>query len=237
MNNADSIETEAFCSYRRAAAVPAPDADAVCRKYMWVVYAAAKRFKFRGSEWEDLIQAGSLGLVKAVNRLMLTKNRPEPTHDRFVNAAFAAAESEIRAFIRNDRLVHIPRSAMSEISRMIKTAPDGYGAKGTDKDIALKRFYEVGNPILLETIDDFSSDGSGYVFAPEERSFEDSAVERIAAGRALDTLGVKERRVILARYRFGFTQKRTAELLGMSQGQVSKAEKRILAKLKAMLSE
>jgi RNA polymerase sporulation-specific sigma factor len=208
-----------------------------------IVRRFAPRAAPRGIETDDLYQLGSIGFIKAVRNFDLTKGTALSTY------AVPKIIGEIRRFLRDDGLIKVSRSAkeaankltaardkfiytngseptLTELSEITGISPEDIAAA----DEALTAFDSLlsGGPADAEHgIEDI---GSG-------EAMEYGIVEKIALTEAISRLDPKERAVISLRYRRSFTQQKTAELLGISQVQVSRIESRTLARLKQIMEE
>lgn len=203
---------------------------------MGLVHACANRFRGRGVEYEDLFQAGCVGLIKAADGF------DDSLGYKFSTYAVPAILGEIRRIFRDGGSVKIGRAA-KEKARIILAArdelADRLSRQPTVSEIAVKTDMDVFTvsellcaslpPVSLTSDED---DGSIDipVEAPDER-----LSEKIDLARALSALDETERTLIDCRYFRSMTQSATAALLGMTQVQISRKEKTILKKMRKLM--
>lgn len=202
-----------------------------------LVHSCANRFKGRGVEYEDLFQAGCVGLIKAASGFDPDKGF------RFSTYAVPAILGEIRRIFRDGGSVKIGR-ASKEKARQLLTLKDELtlltGKEPTITEIAEKAEMDISEvaslicaclPVISLTAEEGENQTDIPVPAPDEK-----LSERLDLRNALYSLEENERKIIDLRYYKGLTQTVTAERLGLSQVQVSRKEKAILIKLRQMLA-
>ena len=203
----------------------------------------ALRFTGRGYDYEDLCQIGAVGLIKAVDRFS------DDYEVQFSTYAVPLIMGEIRKFLRDDGpvkvsrgLKELARSAMAEKAKMEANGEKvtySYLAKKMDvpedrlilaleASAGVKSIYEKTDPESEETLIDRLSDKGN----PEE-----DALEKMAITKGLSLLSKNEKSVILMRYFRGMSQSEAASLLGVSQVQVSRIEKKARERLKEFMTE
>ena len=203
-----------------------------------LVHSVAKRFLGRGTEYEDLVQIGSVGLVKAA------KNFDESTGYKFSTYAVPMIMGEIKRYLRDDGAVKISRSvkenagkigyATEKLSKVLGRAPTvselekETGITKDDVVTALEAVQPVGS--IYET----APDGENYLLdkLASQTDEEEKTINRIFLKELLDSLDNRSRKVILLRYFKEETQQTIAEKLGVSQVQVSRIEKKVLEVLR-----
>lgn len=201
-----------------------------------LVHACARRFKGRGLEYDDLFQAGCVGLVKAVDHF------DEGRGLCFSTYAVPVIMGEIRRLFRDGGSVKIGRS-LKELSLKVARERDRFcqreGREPTLSELAermqlaVEEVAEALNaamPTVSLTRYDDDDDGAQTdiaVPAPEE-----SLTDRLALRQVLDSLPERDRRLIVLRYLQHKTQQVTAEQLGMTQVQVSRRERVILSEMR-----
>lgn len=197
-----------------------------------LVHACANKFRGRGVEYDDLYQAGCVGLIKAAD------NFDKERGFAFSTYAVPVILGEIRRIFRDGGAVKVGRTlkersrhAMkvrealaSELSRE-PTVSELAERLGTDVASASELINISMPTISLTACDDDSKNGQLDipVQAPEAE-----ITERMALKSVVEALPEKDRRLIELRYYKGMTQVNTAKELGMSQVQVSRREKIIL---------
>ena len=210
--------------------------DEFISENLGLVHSLANRFRGRGIEYEELYSAGCMGLVKAA------KGFDEDRGLQFSTYAVPVILGEIKRLFRDGGTVRVSRS-LKELSLKIARRREECSKAGHEPTIAeLAKYFEVSEeqiteavsatqPTLSLTGDD--ENGSEYDLPVEPPQAK--ATEIIALGQCLGTLEAEERRLIYLRYWKGLTQSETGKLLGMTQVQVSRKEKRILEGLRGML--
>lgn len=204
--------------------------DEIVGSNLGLVHSCANRFRGRGIEYDDLYQAGCLGLVKAA------KNFDSSLGFAFSTYAVPVILGEIKRLFRDGGSVKIGR-ALKEKARlaMIKkeeitvilgrepTVSELSDELGTDPS-ETAMLLNASAPVVSLTSND---EGENQFDLPVE-SHEISVSDSIALRQVLHSLDEKERMLIELRYYRGMTQSASARVLGMSQVQVSRKEKAIL---------
>ena len=205
-----------------------------------LIWSIAKRYFGCGVEGDDLYQLGCLGFLKAV------RSFDAGFGTQFSTYAVPKISGEIRRFLRDDGAVKVSRTlkeraqairlarsaleqrlgrepVLSELSRETGFTPEEIAAAETATAPAASLQQENGEdgPSLEELISD-----------PEQ---EERMLESLALREAVRELPERERMVIALRYYRGLTQTRAAEILGVSQVQVSRLERRAVEELRRIL--
>ena len=217
------------------------DREKLISDNLMLVHSCAKRFKNRGIEYDDLFQAGCVGLVKAADNFDASRGFAFSTY------AVPVILGEIRRIFRDGGAVKIGRS-LKEKSRNAMRVRDELslelGREPTISELAEKlgtdihsaaELITVSMPtVSLTTADDEKKGGQLDIptVAPEEE-----ISERLSLKTVLQKLEDRDRRLIELRYFKGLTQVKTAKELGMSQVQVSRREKVILSELRRSLQK
>lgn len=202
-----------------------------------LVHSIAKRFVGRGVDYEDLFQTGCIGLIKAVD------NFDESKGFRFSTYAVPVIMGEIRRIFRDGGAIKVSR-ALKEKSVKAQMLRERFAKKelrdptvselsdmlGCDIDETAE-ILNVINPML--SLNSFGEDGSENLDVPFDDREE--LFDRISLSQVIEKLSAEERFIIDSRYFKGKTQSETAEKLGVSQVQISRKEKEILKKLRALL--
>lgn len=215
------------------------DRDILITENLGLVHSCAHRFTGRGMEYEDLFQAGCMGLVKAFDAFDTERGV------RFSTYAVPVILGEMRRLFRDGGTVKVSRS-LKELS--LKTAREREvfilknGREPTVSELAELLAVEeeeiaeaicAGAPVISLTAGE--DEGGGQADIPIE-SPEEQITERLSVIKAIDDLEEKDRKLIKLRYYENKTQTQTAELLGMTQVQVSRREKKILEILRRELT-
>lgn len=204
-----------------------------------LVHACAHRFTGRGIEYDDLFQAGCMGLVKAFDAFDRERGV------RFSTYAVPVILGEIRRLFRDGGTVKVSRT-LKELSMKVTRERESFllreGREPTISELsgklsvpeeAVTEAICSASPVISLTVDD--EDGNGGQTDVPVDSPEESITERLSTAQAVQTLDKKERALIILRYYKGMTQSAAAARLGMTQVQVSRKEKKILEKLKREL--
>lgn len=201
-----------------------------------LVRSIVKRFLNRGFEYDDLFQVGALGLLKAILGFDLSYDV------QFSTYAVPKIIGEIKRYMREDFPIHISRS-LRELASIAIAAKDKLhnqlGRSPTVQELA--QHLQVSVEELVSALDAVSPirslqevvvEGDDEEVRLENILPAPANEERLALRRALESLEPSERKVILLRYFAEKSQTEVARLLGISQAQVSRIEKRIVAQLR-----
>lgn len=201
-----------------------------------LVRSIVKRFLNRGFEYDDLFQVGALGLLKAILGFDLSYDV------QFSTYAVPKIIGEIKRYMREDSPIHISRS-LRELASIAIAAKDKLhnqlGRSPTVQELA--QHLQVSVEELVSALDAVSpirslqevvAEGDHEEVRLENILPAPANEERLALRRALESLEPSERKVILLRYFAEKSQTEVARLLGISQAQVSRIEKRIVAQLR-----
>ncbi|MDY5612270.1 sigma-70 family RNA polymerase sigma factor [Dysosmobacter sp.] len=201
-----------------------------------LIWSIVRRYYGRGVEPDDLYQLGCLGFLKAVQGFDFSYGTCFSTY------AVPKIAGEIRRFLRDDGSVKVGRAIREQAQTLYSKREQLRHDLGREPalselaeatGLSVEEIAQVelatDSPESLqrETADGLTLEGVLGTDAPEE-----ALVERIALREAIDQLPEKERMTILLRYFKGLTQERTARVLGVSQVQISRLERRGLARLR-----
>lgn len=206
-----------------------------------LVWCVVRRFYGRGTEAEDLFQIGSIGLLKAIDRFDLSFNV------RFSTYAVPVISGEIRRFLRDDGMLKVSRS-LKELSFKVCRAKEKF-MKEYDREPTVQELSEltgVEKEELVQALEasaeveslhkPVSLSGEGEVSLMDRLENKEKAEETIVNHMFLEFLLQKlkkdERRLIYLRYFENKTQSQTGEIMGISQVQVSRLEKKILGSMR-----
>ena len=237
-------ERELFEQYRKTHDVNLR--NQIVEKYLYIASVLAKKFVGRGVDYDDLYQVASLALIKGVERF------DETLGLQFSTYITPTITGEIKNYFRDhSRLVHLPRR-VSELRAGIKNETAKFfaqtGRKPTAKELSclldvseeeILRCAEAGGVISLDR--PVETDDNGSMSFHEVLPASDDVFEEIenrdAVRSALMQLDETERKIV--DYRFGqeLSQMETAKRLGVSQMHVSRLERKILQKLKAIMGK
>ena len=210
--------------------------DEFISENLGLVHSLANRFRGRGIEYEELYSAGCMGLVKAA------KGFDEERGLKFSTYAVPVILGEIKRLFRDGGAVKVSRS-LKELSLKIARRREECSKAGKEPTIAeLAEYFEVSAEQITEavsasqpTLSLTGSDEDGGEYDLPIDPPQAKAAELIALGQCLSTLEASDRQLIFLRYWKELTQSETGRILGMTQVQVSRREKRILESLKKVL--
>ncbi len=204
-----------------------------------LVYACANKFRGRGVEFEDLVQSGCIGLVKAAEGFDETRGFMFSTY------AVPAIIGEMKRIFRDGGAVKVGRSDKEKAVKLMRLRDEltaSLGRSPTVSELAEKSgydFFETSQllcaslPVLSLTVDDDSGECAEIDVTVGDTTEEMG--DKIALKAAVETLPERDRKIVEFRYYAGLTQSVTAEKLGMTQVQISRREKVILQELRKML--
>jgi len=207
-----------------------------------LVSGLAYRFRGRGVDMEDLIQIGSIGMLKAIRSFDLTRGTAFSTY------AVPLIVGEIRRFLRDDGMIKVSRNQkrmgavlmrerekyMSEhgIEPHIGTLAELVGISVEDAAVALDASLPVHS--LSETIGDEDYTLENVIPASEDTL--GKMLEHIALEEIMEKLPPLWRKILLLRYYREYSQQQTADALGLTQVKISREEKKIFARLRKELA-
>lgn len=211
-----------------------------------LVWSIVRRFQNRGHEIDDLFQIGCIGLIKSINKF------DESFDVKFSTYAVPMIIGEIKRFLRDDGIIKVSRSLKetsnkARITREVMSKELGrepsinemaqrLNISSEELVMAVEAGYSPeslfntvsegdSSPILLiDKINDECNDN------------ETDIIDKIALRQVLDTLKPREKQIIILRYFKEKTQVQIAKLLGISQVQVSRIEKKILEDIKKKIN-
>lgn len=203
-----------------------------------LVKSIAKRFLDRGVDFDDLIQIGMIGMIKAIRGFNFDFDTALTTY------AVPLIYGEIKRFLRDDGLIKVSREAKTNaihIRRFEDEYEQLYGRSPTIEETAEKLGLSLEDAVFaLASTQSVSplitegDDGEEYEL-PVGTDDTDDVIERFSLLEAIDKLDPDERQLISLRYFKNLTQQQTARVMGLSQVKVSRKEKRICIKLKSLL--
>ena len=215
------------------------DKNDFINKNLGLVHSCCSKFKGRGIEYEDMFQAGCIGLIKA------TKGFDETRGLMFSTYAVPVILGEIKRMFRDGGTVKVGRTlkelsmkVVRENERLSKTlgreptVSEIAGSLGVSTDSVTEALC-AAQPTLSLTTE--SEDGvSEFDIAVEGEG--EKLLEHISLGEVMETLPENDRKLIILRYYKSKTQTETANMLGMTQVQVSRRERVILSKMRQLLA-
>lgn len=208
---------------------------------MGLVYTVVQRFLGRGCDREDLIQIGCVGLIKAIDHFDLS------FEVKFSTYAVPVITGEIRRFLRDDSMIHVSRMLKETAARASHVREIWMQKTGVEPSVE-ELAYEIGVSreelvLAMESVSEveslsqtvFSGDGTPVLLEdrlPDHTDYNEELLNRMLLNELLKLLEEEEQQLIQLRYFEEKTQMQTAAALGMTQVQVSRAEKKILKKMR-----
>lgn len=211
-----------------------------------LVSALSKKFLNRGYEYEDIFQIGCMGLVKAV------KNFDASFEVKFSTYAVPMILGEVRRFLRDDGMIKVSRNIKSLARKVYYSKEELTKKLNREPTIdELSEYSKIDKEELLVAIEANSSlqylydtihqdDGAPVLLIDklsEKGTDSEEMTDKIALKEALRSLDNKGRQIIMLRYFKDKTQVQVAKMLGISQVQVSRIEKKVLKIMRENLQE
>ncbi len=213
-----------------------------------LIWTVVRRLGRRGYDAEDLFQIGSIGLLKAIDRFDLRYQTSFSTY------AVPLIFGELRRFLRDDGLIKVSRSLKEQSFRLQKARQELELQLGCTPSLAELARHTGLSPaevsaalVSCEAAVSFdapvaASGGAGKELTvqdslPDPESGVDDRVDRIALQEALTCLPETEAALIRLRYFKNLTQSQAGQILGMSQVQVSRLEKKVLIKIRKEMTQ
>lgn len=208
---------------------------------MPLIKSIVKRFKNKYIEYDDLIQLGSLGLVKAINNF-------DSSYDvRFSTYAVPMITGEIKRFIRDDGAIKVSRAVKllsSKITAYVEQYTKLHAHEPTINELA-EEFktdpeeivYALDSSHLpVSLYDKYDDDGKNLIEKLPSGDTQEDLYNKIVLNDCIRELPEREKMIITLRYFKDKTQSDIAKLLGISQVQVSRIETKIINKMKTALN-
>ena len=206
-----------------------------------LIWSIVKRFSFRGYELDDLYQIGTIGFIKSIKRF-------DTSYDvRLSTFAVPYILGEIKRFVRDDGSIKISRS-IKELTIKIKELQDKY-LKQEGKELSISELskklktskeeiivaLDSLNPVISIYDETNSKDDKSTCILDRIGNNIDEAetiANKITIRQIISSLDERDKKIILLRYYKNNTQSQVAKILGISQVQVSRIEKKILENMK-----
>ena len=215
--------------------------DQLVHSNIGLVWSIVRRFANRGYELEDLFQIGSIGLLKAIDRFDLS------FEVKFSTYAVPMITGEIRRFLRDDGMLKVSRSLRENAWKIRKEAEKWQNEYG--RDATLEELSAVTELSVEDIVLALSANGevdSLYRPVPgaegkeitlqeqikDEKNEIEKQIDHIFLQELLEALDARERQLIYLRYFADKTQTEVAGILGTTQVQVSRMEKKLLQKMR-----
>ena len=207
-----------------------------------LIWSVTRRFFGRGAEPDDLYQLGCVGFLKAVEGF------DEGFGTRFSTYAVPKISGEIRRFLRDDGAIKVSRSVKEQAVKIRQTRlalEQRLGREPRLSELAEETGLSAEEIAFAETATgpadsiqrESGEDGFTLELVLGDYGAEERLVEHVALHAAIESLPLREREVIALRFFHGLTQQRCAEVLHVSQVQISRLERRALDRLREKLRE
>ncbi len=202
-----------------------------------LVHLCANRFRGRGIEYDDLYSAGCIGLLKAVKAFDSGRGV------KFSTYAVPVILGEIKRLFRDGGAIRVSRG-LKELSLRLQRLCEEFRQRemreptitelaklSGEKESDVSEALCVSQPLISLTAGD---DDEGQTDIPTE-SPDESITDLLALRQIMDRLEPNDRALLELRYFKGLTQSKTAKALGMTQVQVSRREKKLIALMREEL--
>lgn len=207
-----------------------------------LIWSVARRYYGRGVDPEDLYQLGCLGFLKAI------RGFDTEYGTQFSTYAVPKIAGEIRRFLRDDGAVKVSRGTKERAASLRlkrQELSQRLGREPTVGELAQATGLEPEDIAAADTAvltvaslqGESGEDGFSLEAVLGDEGIEDELVEKLTLRQAIDALPERERMVILLRFYKNLTQNRVSKVLGVSQVQVSRIERRAVSHLREALME
>lgn len=211
----------------------------LAQENLGLVHLCANRFKNRGIEYEELYSAGCIGLVKAAKAFDCERGVLFSTY------AVPVILGEIKRLFRDGGTIKVSRSTKELSLKLTRLRQEHMLRSGQEPTVSeLAQLAQASEESVIEALNvsaapisltQENEDGTREVDIPVDAPDED-ITEKLSLRQALSGLESRDRQLIALRYFRSLTQTQTAKVLGMTQVQVSRREKKILERLKGELT-
>jgi len=212
----------------------------IIEKNAALIWSIVRRFLGRGVEADDLYQLGSLGCFKAIQCF-------DPSYNtQFSTYAVPKITGEIKRFLRDDGIIKINRETKNNAQKIKNARNKLENALGREPrlseiaeetGLAIEEIAVCENAGSADSLQrDVTGDGMTLEDVLSDESHEEMTLEHLTLNSAVRALPERERKVIYLRFYKGLTQQKTAEVLKISQVQVSRVERKAIGMLKMKIS-
>ena len=217
--------------------------EQLIKMHSGLIWNVVRRFMGRGYETEDLYQIGAIGLIRAIDKFDFGYDV------KFSTYAVPLIAGEIKRFLRDDGIIKVSRSLKEnqwKIKKMVEVLGHEFGREPTVEELAERLSMDPEEIVLcMEAVVEVDSmeqsiygkDGKEISLKDKlatEKNEQEELMNRLFLQQLLGSLNERDKQLILLRYFENKTQTEVAEILGISQVQVSRLEKRILRRLKEL---
>ncbi len=208
---------------------------------MPLIKSIARRYRNKQVEYDDLLQLGALGLVKAINNFDCSYNV------KFSTYAVPMIAGEIKRFIRDDGSIKVSRAMKSLCSKIQSYLNEQYAQNNTPSIKNIAEHFGIdeqevvfamdSNKYPVSIFEKYEDDNNQCVMdklASNENN--DDVINKILLKDYINSLPEREKKVIILRYYRDKTQSEIAQLLGVSQVQISRIESKVISQWKQALA-
>ena len=213
--------------------------EQVIENNLGLVHSCAHRFKGRGIEYDDLFQAGCMGLIKATDAFDTQRGV------KFSTYAVPVILGERKRLFRDGGSVKVGRTLKELSLKCVRTREQMAVKLGREPTVSeLAQQLQVDAAAVVEAVGaaqppvsltENEEEGGGQFDIPVA-SHEENVSDLLSLREVITTLDARDRKLIVMRYFGGKTQTEVAKVLGMTQVQVSRREKKILGSLRQQLT-
>jgi RNA polymerase sporulation-specific sigma factor len=218
--------------------------EKLAQKNIALVKSIVKKYLNRGLEYDDLYQLGSLGLIKAI------KNYDEKFEVRFSTYAVPMIAGEIKRFLRDDGIIKVSRSLKETAGLVLRTKEHLKEILGREPkigeisekiDIPREEIVEAmeASRMPISIFEPVYDDGENKTMIVDRIKGDDEKAifDRLLLKELIGNLEARDRQVVFLRYFKDKTQAEIAEIMGVSQVQISRMITKIIEKLKDEILE
>ena len=215
--------------------------EQLVKENVGLIWCVVKRFYGRGTDPEDLFQIGSIGLLKAIDKFDLSYDV------RFSTYAVPMISGEIKRFLRDDGMIKVSRSLKELAYKILQARESLTSTQGREPTIEeLSQALHVEKEEIVQAMEAGGEVES--IYKPihqkegneiqlmdkleEKEHREEKILDHMLLQQLLDTLDREERQLIYMRYFQNQTQSAVGKIMGISQVQVSRMEKKIMEALR-----
>ena len=217
--------------------------EIILEKNKGLIWNIVNKFNNRNTDKDDLFQLGSIGLIKCIKNFDLTYDV------KFSTYAVPMIYGEIRRFLRDDGIIKVIRT-LKEISTKANRERENY-IKNYNIEPDIKTLAKIVNVSveelvsaldsskIVESIDNEDNTENNFSIKdklPSNINESELIINKIDLNTTMNKLSIEDRKVIQLRYFQDKTQTQVAKIMGISQVQVSRMEKKILLKMKKLLA-
>ncbi|MBE7022593.1 MAG: SigB/SigF/SigG family RNA polymerase sigma factor [Ruminococcaceae bacterium] len=225
---------------KRAAAGDKEAKEQLVKENSGMIYLVVNRFRHRGAEPDDLFQVASIGFLKALERFDVSLGL------QFSTYAIPVMMGEVKRYLRDNAPIKVSRSykeLSGKAALLREQLMQKSGQEPTLKELATALNVEPEELAAAlcatrppESLEELRAGSDISLLDTVATGEEMHILDQIAIRELIDSLPEREQKIILLRYIKELTQTQVASMLGISQVQVSRLEKKILQKLKIQLS-